>query len=149
MLSVLTTFNWYCKHSWVKSAKNTAVCLLGCSAGDNLTILCFQLFPMHLKMGIVMIVAMLMGLLSSITLETILLSKQMNLKSAIQVAFGMSFISMLMMEASANVTSILLVGGNRLMLTWWSILPSWIIGYLSAWVYNYYKLKKYGKSCHG
>ena len=149
MLGVMTTFNWSCKHSWKISAKNTAVCLLGCSIGDNLTILFFQLFHFHIAMGFVMMMAMLIGLLTSIALETTILSRQMNFKSAIQVAFGMSFISMLMMEASANFTSILWVGGNRLMLTWWSILPSWLIGYLSAWVYNYYKIKKYGKSCHG
>lgn len=92
---------------------------------------------------------MLIGLLIRITLETIILSKQLSIKMAIQVAFGMSFLSMLMMEASANVTSIVLVGGNRLILTWWSILPSWIMGYLSALVYNYYNIKKHGKSCHG
>lgn len=149
MINTLTAFNWKCKHSWKNSAKNTAVCLLGCSIGDNFTILFFQWSQMHASMSFVMITAMIMGLVTSILLETIILSKQMNIKSAIQVAFGMSFISMLMMEASANVTSILLAGGNRLILTWWSVIPSWIIGFLSAWIYNYYKIKKYGKSCHG
>lgn len=149
MLGITTTFDWHCKNSWKKSAKNTAVCLLGCSIGDNLTILFFQLSHIHIAMGLIMGAAMLMGLLTSISLETIILSKQMDIQSAIQVAFGMSFVSMLMMEASANVTSILLMGGNRLMLTWWSLLPSWIMGYVSAWVYNYYKIKKYGRSCHG
>ncbi len=149
MLSVRKTFNWLCIHTWKKSAKNTAVCLLGCAIGDNLTILFFQLLDFHIPMGLVMMLAMITGLTTSIALETVILSKQMNIKSAIKVAFGMSIISMLMMEASANVTAILLAGGNRLMLTWWSILPSWIIGYIFAWIYNYYKLKKHGKSCHG
>jgi len=36
-------FNWKCKHTWKRSAKNTAWCLLGCSIGDFGTILFFQL----------------------------------------------------------------------------------------------------------
>ncbi len=149
MRNTVMAFHWRCKQSWKKSAKNTAVCLIGCSIGDNLTILFFQWMGLHMAMWLIMGLAMLMGLITSIVLETIILSKQMPMKSAIQIAFGMSFISMLMMEAFADVTSIFLAGGNRLMLTWWSILPSWFMGYLSAWIYNYYKIKKYGKSCHG
>jgi hypothetical protein len=149
MLNARTNLNWFCIHTWKKSAKNTAICLLGCSIGDNLTIFIFQTFNIQIAMGFLMILSMIMGLISSIFLETVILSKQMDIKIAIKVAFGMSFISMLMMEASANMTAILLAGGDRLMLTWWSILPSWMIGYLCAWIYNYYKLKKYGKVCHG
>ncbi|MBV8801405.1 MAG: DUF4396 domain-containing protein, partial [Gammaproteobacteria bacterium] len=134
---------------WMKSAKNTAICLLGCSIGDNLTIYLFQILNPSAQMSFIMLTAMLFGLLTSIILETIILSIQIPIKKAIYVALGMSFISMLMMEASANFTGILLAGGNRLVLTWWSILPSWIIGYLSALIYNYYNIKKYGKSCHG
>ena len=37
------TFNWSCKHTWSRSAKNTFWCLLGCSIGDFGTILFFQL----------------------------------------------------------------------------------------------------------
>lgn len=142
------TIDWYCRHTWKRSAKNTLVCLLGCSIGDNATILFFQWWSIHTSMLFIMLLAMAMGLLTSITLETLILLKQFELKQAIRTAFGMSFISMLMMEASANTAAIFFAGGNRLMLTWWSIIPSWTIGYLCAWVYNYYKLKKYGKACH-
>jgi hypothetical protein len=142
-------FNWLCKSSWKRSAKNTAVCLLGCAIGDNSVILFFQFFHVHLPMILIMATAMIMGLLTSITLETILLLKQMPFWLALKVALGMSVISMLMMESSANIMSILFSGGNRLILTWQSIIPSWTIGYLSAWVYNYYQLKKHGKACHG
>ena len=38
-----TNFNWSCKHTWKRSAKNTAWCLLGCAIGDFGTILFFQL----------------------------------------------------------------------------------------------------------
>ena len=36
------TFNWSCKHTWKKSAKNTTWCLLGCAIGDFGTILFFN-----------------------------------------------------------------------------------------------------------
>ena len=36
-------FNWSCKHTWSRSAKNTFWCLLGCSIGDFGTILFFKL----------------------------------------------------------------------------------------------------------
>ena len=38
-----TNFNWSCKHTWKRSAKNTGWCLLGCAIGDFGTILFFQL----------------------------------------------------------------------------------------------------------
>lgn len=141
-------FDWRCRHSWKKSAINTAWCLLGCSIGDNLTILWFQWFSAHTAIWLIMASAMMMGLLTSISLETFILLKQIQFKQALRTALGMSFISMLMMEAAANISSILFMGGNRLIISWKTIIPSWLIGYLSAWVYNYYKIKKYGKSCH-
>lgn len=141
-------FDWHRKLSWKKSAINTAWCLLGCSIGDNLTILLFQWYAPHAAMWIVMITAVLMALVTSVSFETLILVKEMSLKEAIKVALGMSFISMIMMETAANLTSILFTGGNRLMLTWYSLVPSWLAGFLSAWPYNYYKITKYGKTCH-
>jgi len=148
-MSNTTTIDWFCKKTWKISAKNTAVCLLGCSIGDNLTILFFQKFIPSANMWLIMVLAMVAGLLTSISLETFIMLKHMDLKSSVKVAFGMSFISMLMMEAAANVTSIIIAGGNRLILSWYSLIPSWGLGYVAAWIYNYYKLKKHGQSCHG
>ena len=37
--------SWKCKHTWKKSAQNTAWCLLGCSIGDFGTIFYFQNNP--------------------------------------------------------------------------------------------------------
>ncbi len=142
------SFDWKCRDSWKMSAKNTFWCLIGCAIGDNLTILYFQRFSPKVAMWLIMLLASLGGLISSISLETIIMLKQMPFKESIKTAFGMSIISMLMMETVANLTSIVLVGGNRLMLTWGSLIPSWFLGFLSAWVYNYYKLKRYGTSCH-
>ena len=74
MRNTVMTFHWRCKQSWKKSAKNTAVCLLGCSIGDNFTILFFQWTGLHMAMWLIMGLAMLMGLITSIVLETIILS---------------------------------------------------------------------------
>ena len=41
--TAVTNFNWSCKHTWKRSAKNTGWCLLGCAIGDFGTILFFQL----------------------------------------------------------------------------------------------------------
>jgi len=34
MSQEIIEFNWSCNHTWKKSAKNTAWCLLGCAIGD-------------------------------------------------------------------------------------------------------------------
>ena len=64
-----STFHWSCKHTWRRSAKNTAWCLLGCAIGDFGTILFFQLtqipFPV---LGIMIPVSY-----THLTLPTILL----------------------------------------------------------------------------
>ena len=40
---ITDTFNWSCKYTWKRSAKNTAWCVFGCAIGDFGTILYFQL----------------------------------------------------------------------------------------------------------
>ncbi len=140
---------WKCKKTWKQSAKNTLICLLGCAIGDNAVILGFQLYGASSNILLIMILAMLAGLLSSVSLETLLLWKNFRFLKALRVALGMSLISMLMMEAAANLASLLFAGGNRLALSIESIIPAWFLGYLAAWIYNYFQLKKHGKSCHG
>ena len=95
---------------------------------------------------IVMSLAIPMGLLTSIALETVLLARQMPFGTALRTAFGMSLISMLGMEVAMNATDYLLVG--KAALTWWSIGPSLLAGFLTPWPYNYWRLKKYGVACH-
>ena len=74
-----TTFDWSCKNTWSKSAKNTAWCLFGCSIGDFGTILFFQLTKIPLPVLMIMILAIINGLITSIVLETFILVRQ-NLK---------------------------------------------------------------------
>ena len=146
-MSAVATMNWSCKHTWRRSAKNTAWCLLGCAIGDFGTILCFQLTGILWPVLGIMTLAIINGLITSIILETIILLKQnFTFKDALKTAFGMSFISMVSMEVAMNLTDYLLTGGA--MLTWWVVPIMLIVGFLTPWPYNYWRLKKFGISCH-
>ena len=147
MSSETLKFNWSCNHTWKKSAKNTAWCVLGCSIGDFGTILYFQLTQITFPVLGIMILAIINGLITSIALEAYILTRQnFKLEKAIQTAFGMSFISMISMEVAMNLTDYLLTGGAKL--TWWVVPIMLVVGFLTPWPYNYYKLKKYNISCH-
>ncbi len=142
-----STLDWSCKHTWSKSAKNTAWCLLGCSIGDFGTILFFQLTKIPFPVLGIMTLAIINGLITSIILETIVLMKQnFNFNNAFKTAISMSFISMISMEVAMNLTDYLLTGGA--ILTWWVIPIMLIVGFLTPWPYNYWRLKKFGIACH-
>jgi len=142
----LGSIYWGCKSTWRTSAYNTSWCLIGCTIGDFGTILGFQFWAPDTAVWLVMSLAIINGLLSSIILETLLLSRTMSAKAALKTALGMSLVSMLAMEIAMNATDYLLVG--KAALTWWSVIPSLLAGFLAPWPYNYWRLKKYGKACH-
>jgi hypothetical protein len=146
MAETIDAFHWHCKHTWRQSARNTAWCLLGCGIGDFGTIFWFQTFSPSTAPMIVLVLAVVNGLLTSIALETVILSKQMRWMQALRTAAGMSLISMIGMELAMNLTDWLLVGSFKL--TWWSILPSLLAGFVTPWPYNYWRLKKFGVACH-
>ena len=147
MNSINENFSWSCKHTWKLSAKNTLWCLLGCSIGDFGTILFFQLSKIPFPILAIMTLAIINGLITSIFLETIILLKQnFKFQSALKTAMGMSFISMISMEIAMNFTDYVLTGGA--MLTWWVIPIMLIVGFLTPWPYNYWRLKKFGIACH-
>ena len=138
---------WNNRKNWIKSAHNTKWCLIGCAIGDFGTIAYFQFIEHNLSTLTIMLLAMLNGLLTSIMLETIILYRSsFGLRDALKTAFGMSFISMLAMEAAMNITDYALTGGA--ILTWWVIPVSLLAGFLTPWPYNYWRLQKHGKSCH-
>ena len=142
-----TTLDWSCKVTWKQSAKNTGWCLLGCSIGDFGTILFFQLTSIPFPVLAIMSLAIINGLITSIILETLILLKQdLDLNIAFKTALGMSFISMISMELTMNLTDYLLTGGA--ILNWWIIPLMLIVGFLTPWPYNYWRLKKYGINCH-
>tara|TARA_B110000305_G_scaffold63786_1_gene70958 strand:- start:920 stop:1366 length:447 start_codon:yes stop_codon:yes gene_type:complete len=145
--SVKTNFNWSCKRTWKKSAKNTIWCVIGCSIGDFGTILFFQLTQTTFPLMGIMILAIINGLITSIVLETFILIRQnFSFIGAIKTASGMSLISMLSMEVMMNLTDYLFTGGA--ILTWWVIPIMLIVGFLTPWPYNYWRLKKFGLNCH-
>ena len=145
--TVKTNFNWSCKRTWKKSAKNTIWCVIGCSIGDFGTILFFQLTQTTFPLMGIMILAIINGLITSIVLETFILIKQnFSFIGAIKTASGMSLISMLSMEVMMNLTDYLFTGGA--ILTWWVIPIMLIVGFLTPWPYNYWRLKKFGLNCH-
>ena len=139
-------FHWKCKHTWRRSAKNTLWCLLGCSIGDFGTILYFQINAINWPTLSIMILAIINGLITSIILETIILSRQMTIKIAFQTALTMSFISMLAMEIAMNSVDWLILGEAKLV--WWIVPIMLLAGFLTPWPYNYYRLKKYNIACH-
>ena len=122
-------------------------CVIGCSIGDFGTILFFQVTQIPFPLLAIMILAIINGLITSVILETIILIKQgFSFNGALKTALGMSFISMLSMEIMMNLTDYLLTGGA--ILTWWVVPIMLIVGFLTPWPYNYWRLKTFGIACH-
>ena len=139
-------FHWHCYHTWKKSINNTLWCLLGCSIGDFGTILFFQLNNIEWTTLNIMILAIINGLITSIILETFILSKQMQIIEAFKTALNMSFLSMIAMEISMNAVDWVIVGSAKLV--WWVIPIMLFVGFIVPLPYNYWRLKKYQISCH-
>ena len=95
---------------------------------------------------LIMSLAIINGIITSIILETFILSKQMELRQAFKTAIGMSLISMVSMELAMNITDLLLTGGAVIKL--W-VLPFMLFaGFITPLPYNYWRLKALGKACH-
>ena len=94
-----------------------------------------------------MTLAIINGLITSIILETIILIRQkLDFSKALKTALGMSFISMVSMEIAMNLTDVILTGGA--ILNWWVVPIMLLVGFLTPWPYNYWRLKKYNIACH-
>ena len=147
MNTMASNFHWKCRHTWKRSAHNTKWCLIGCAIGDLATILFFQMTGIPWSTLAIMSLAIINGLLTSITLETIILLRQsLTFGQALKTALGMSFISMISMEVAMNLADFLLTGGA--MLTWWVVPIMLVVGFITPWPYNYWRLKKYNIACH-
>tara|TARA_X000001036_G_C20688364_1_gene808518 strand:- start:4262 stop:4681 length:420 start_codon:yes stop_codon:yes gene_type:complete len=138
--------NWNCKNTWNRASVNTLWCLLGCSIGDFGTILFFQYSEYDLAVQYIMILAIINGIITSIILETIILSFTQPLNIAFKTAIGMSIISMIGMEFAMNLVDYLMTGGA--MITFYTIIPMLLAGFITPLPYNYYRLKKFNQSCH-
>ena len=146
MSTMTLNISWSVKSTWSQASKNTMWCLIGCSIGDFGTIAFFQYTKIAFPMLGVMLLAIINGLITSIMLETFILSRQMALNLAFKTAIGMSLISMISMEVAMNATDLLLTGGA--MLTWWVIPIMLVVGFLTPLPYNYWRLQALNKACH-
>ena len=145
-LSISADFTWKCQHTWRRAAKNTMWCLIGCSIGDFGTILFFQFTQIPWPVTAIMALAVVNGLLTSIVLETVILSRQMAPASAFRTACGMSLISMISMEVAMNIVDVLVTGGA--VIIWWVVPLMLLAGFLTPLPYNYWRLKALNKACH-
>jgi len=141
----ITALNWRDGPIWKQASVNTLWCLLGCAIGDMGTIAFFQFTGIPWPTLAIMSLAIVNGLLTSIALETIILSRQMTINLAFKTAIGMSLISMVSMEVAMNTVDVLLTGGARL--TLWVIPIMLLAGFLTPLPYNYWRLKALGKGC--
>ena len=145
---------WNDKEVWKRSGKNTSVCLLGCSLGEFSTLYAYSFFQVN-EMTLsnpqyyaLLGLPLVNGLLTSVALETSILKRQgMNLRNAFHTAMGMSFISMLVMEVSMEIVDLSFTCGSLAMDT--RAVPFMLTaGFLAPLPYNYYQLKRHGRSCH-
>ena len=138
--------DWRCRPTWHRASKNTFWCLFGCAIGDFGTIAFFQVTGTPWPTLAIMVLAIVNGLLTSIALETVILARQMDLRTAFRTAIGMSLISMVSMEAMMNAVDWALTGGA--VLTWWVVPIMLAAGFVTPLPYNYWRLKALGKACH-
>ena len=145
-----TTFkpkiSWTCKNTWKKASYNTSWCLLGCAIGDIGRIAFFQYTGIPWPPLLILSLAIINGLITSIILETIILCRQMSFADALKTSLGMSLISMISMEISMNLVDYILVGEAKLV--FWVVPLMLLAGFITPLPYNYWRLKALGKSCH-
>lgn len=146
-IDTIRTTDWTDLQSWGTASYNTMWCLIGCSIGDFGTIAFFQFTGIPWPTLAIMTLAIVNGILTSIALETIIMSRQMAVRDAFRTAIGMSLISMVSMEVAMNLTDYLLTGGAKL--TWWVMPIMLLAGFLAPLPYNYWRLKALGKACCG
>jgi hypothetical protein len=137
---------------WARSAQNTLVCLLGCTIGDVGVVVASWIWFPHASMVLVMVLAIVAGLITSVALESCWRKRRGNgFKQAVIMALSMSFVSMVAMETAMNLVDLGLTGGNRAHLdvgTYLGILAlGEVAGFLVPWPYNAWRLK-HGRACH-
>ncbi len=74
------------------------------------------------------------------------MTQNFNYINAFKTSCGMRLISMINIELMMNCSDYVLTGGA--ILTWWVVPIMLIVGFLTPWPYNYWRLKKYGVACH-
>jgi len=144
---------WSDSIKWKRASFNTLNCLIGCSIGDFGMVFFLQAYYPATPIMTQMLLAIIAGLCTSITLETILLKNREGFDwlLAFKTAMGMSFISMVAMEIAMTGTDFMITGGKAAFndpMYWLALLPALIVGFLTPLPYNYYRLKKFNQACH-
>lgn len=140
--------------TWWRASGNTAHCLLGCAIGDIAAMTLVPLAWPDVPMWLLMSIAIVSGVVSSLTLETVVLRLREGFAwgRALSIAWGMSLISMVAMELVMNLTDWVAMGGQRMspatLHYWLAWIPALAAGFLAPLPYNYYKLRRHGHSCH-
>ena len=126
------------------------MCLMGCSIGE------FGTFAGYTALGIasspsslfLVSLPIVNGLVTSVALESFILHRKEGLpmKKAVETAMGMSFVSMLAMEGGMEAADFWLTGS--LGFEFWAMPGMLLAGFVVPLPYNYFRIKKYGKSCH-
>ena len=148
--------NWGNKRNWKRSAGNTTWCLIGCSIGEFGTLAAYSILNLGATVTIgttlywlLLVLPLVNGLITSVILETLILVRgQMDFHNALKTALGMSFISMLMMEIAMELTDLWFTQG-ALGMNPIAIPFMLLVGFLTPWPFNYWRLEKTGKCCHG
>jgi hypothetical protein len=139
---------------WLRSARNTLHCLVGCSLGDIAAMSLIPLAWPAVPFAALAAIAVVCGITSSLILETLVLHAReaMGWRQSFAIAWRMSLISMVAMELAMNVTDWLIMGGQRMALSdpdyWLAWIPALVAGFLAAWPYNHFQLRRHGKGCH-
>ena len=144
---------WKSRELWKRASFNTLNCLIGCSIGDFGMIIYLQAFYPNTSMMWQMILAIIAGLMTSISLETVILKtrEHFSWSFALKTAFGMSIISMIGMEIAMNTSDFIITGGKAAFedpMYWFALVVALVAGFIAPLPYNYYKLKKFNKACH-
>lgn len=144
---------WREPDTWWRASKNTMNCLFGCSIGDFGMLIYLQIYHPEMSVMSVMALAMTAGLVTSVLFEATILKAKEGFAwgEAFKMAFSMSFISMIGMELAANTTDLWLTGGTTSPTEAWfwvALGISLVAGFLAPLPYNYFKLRKHGRSCH-
>jgi hypothetical protein len=152
MTSPLTRAFWACRHTTRRATVNTARCLVGCTVGDLGTLIALQVYCPSLGPEVTVPISCAAGISTSLALESTLLAlgkDKMPARVAVRTAFNMSFISMLAMELAENAVEISLTGGTfESAASFLALVPATAAGFFAAYPYNFYMLRRHGRSCH-
>ncbi|KAG2181332.1 hypothetical protein INT43_008915 [Umbelopsis isabellina] len=140
---------WSDPTTWQRTRVNTFRCLIGCTTGDFSSMWYLQLYHPDVAPVTCMAISMAAGITTSLALETVLLRRSMGVThtAAFKTALGMSFVSMLAMEATENAVDWYFTGGQVMLQDpkfWVAAAASAAAGYIVPLPYNYWRLRALG-----